>query len=122
MPILSSDEHPHQILLKLMQLFDFLVLPCSEADRARQTPSPDVIILSDNEASSPRTTPRPDERMQQANLDIFKVINHQHLHHLCAVSINLKIRVQLERVNSRRHFLLVQDINYFFSPLEKFCN
>ncbi|XP_013860279.1 transcriptional repressor p66-beta [Austrofundulus limnaeus] len=43
-----------------------------EADRARQTPSPDVIILSDNEASSPRTTPRPDERMQQANLDMFK--------------------------------------------------
>ncbi|XP_037549528.1 transcriptional repressor p66-beta [Nematolebias whitei] len=43
-----------------------------EAERARQTPSPDIIILSDNEASSPRTTPRPDERVQQANLDMFK--------------------------------------------------
>uniref|UniRef100_A0A1A8G874 GATA zinc finger domain containing 2B n=1 Tax=Nothobranchius korthausae TaxID=1143690 RepID=A0A1A8G874_9TELE len=43
-----------------------------DADRSRQTPSPDVIILSDNEASSPRSTPRPEERIQQANLDMFK--------------------------------------------------
>ncbi|XP_038159966.1 transcriptional repressor p66-beta [Cyprinodon tularosa] len=44
----------------------------SDADRDRQTPSPDVIILSDNEASSPRTTPRPEERIHQANLEMFK--------------------------------------------------
>ncbi|XP_070702613.1 transcriptional repressor p66-beta [Pempheris klunzingeri] len=43
-----------------------------DADHDRRTPSPDVIILSDNEASSPRTTPRPEERLQQANLDMFK--------------------------------------------------
>ncbi|XP_037119414.1 transcriptional repressor p66-beta isoform X1 [Syngnathus acus] len=43
-----------------------------DAEHDRRTPSPDVIILSDNEASSPRATPRPEERLNHANLDMFK--------------------------------------------------
>nr|XP_061808918.1 transcriptional repressor p66-beta-like [Nerophis lumbriciformis] len=43
-----------------------------DTDHDRRTPSPDVIILSDNEASSPRATPRPEERLNHANLDMFK--------------------------------------------------
>lgn len=52
-----------------------LLLLClrREVNHDRRTPSPDVIILSDNEASSPRSTPRPEERLQKANLDMFKV-------------------------------------------------
>lgn len=43
-----------------------------DADCERRSPSPDVIVLSDNEATSPRSTPRPEERLQQANLEMFK--------------------------------------------------
>ncbi|XP_061822793.1 transcriptional repressor p66-beta [Nerophis lumbriciformis] len=43
-----------------------------DTDHDRRTPSPDVIILSDNEASSPRTTPRPEERLNHANLEMFR--------------------------------------------------
>lgn len=62
----------HDSLLPLTVFF-FAVCLRREVNHDRRTPSPDVIILSDNEASSPRSTPRPEERLQKANLDMFKV-------------------------------------------------
>lgn len=47
--------------------------PCSDQDRGRLTPSPDIIVLSDNEASSPRSSSRMEERLKAANLEMFKV-------------------------------------------------
>lgn len=64
--LLSPRRSPHYSSFSL-------VLLCSDQDRGRSTPSPDIIVLSDNEASSPRSSSRMEERLKAANLEMFKV-------------------------------------------------